>query len=81
MSLFKYASGDEVRVGDRILYHYEPGQVEFIVAERSGDPTRDWYLDNFPGGGVMITTAAFGSVFLTGNDVDEDLELVSRSVS
>ena len=80
MSPFTYKSGDEIRAGDRILYHEQPGKVEFIIAAKSGDPVLDWYLDQYPGGGFMITAVSFGPVFLTANDIDEDLQLISRRV-
>jgi hypothetical protein len=76
---FKYQSGEEVKPGDRIRYHGEPGEVEFIVADRSGDPQRDWYLGQFPGGGFMIIANGFGGVFVGESDIDEDLEFVARS--
>lgn len=81
MKRFNYPSGQAVQVGDVIVYHGEPGEVEFVVADRTGDPSKDWYLEQFPGGGFMITAKGFGSVFLGEGDIDEDLEFVSRSGS
>ena len=75
MSLM-YISGAEIRAGDRILYHGEPAQVEF-VAQR-GDPATDWYVDQF-GGGCMILAPSFGRVFVS--IPDEDLQFVARDVS
>jgi hypothetical protein len=54
MKSFAYPSGEEVRRGDRITYHNEPGQVEFVVIEKTGDQAMDWYLQENPGGGFMI---------------------------
>jgi hypothetical protein len=79
MSRVLYLSGDEVKPGDRIRYHGEPGSIEFVVTEATGEPARDWFLHEFPGGGVMLTATGFGSVFLSSSDVDEDLELIARS--
>jgi hypothetical protein len=81
MKPFKYPSGQDVKPGDQILYHGEPGEVEFVVADRTGDPSKDWHIEQFPGGGFMITAKGFGSVFLAESDIDEDLEFVSRSGS
>ena len=64
MTSFCYSTGQEVRVGDLITYHGESGHVQFVSAEATGDPARDWYLEQFPGGGVMIEAEGFGSVFL-----------------
>ena len=37
----KYQTGDEIRKGDRVLFHGEPGEIEFIVDALSGDPAVD----------------------------------------
>jgi hypothetical protein len=78
MKRFFYRCGDEIRAGDRIAYHRAPGKVEFVVAAKTGDAAMDWYADQYPGGGFMITADGFGRVFLTETDIDEDLQLVSR---
>lgn len=78
MSTLRYTSGDEIKEGDRIRYHGELGRVDFIVIHRVGDPARDWYVDQFPGGGLMIDAAGFGSVFLSEAEIDDQLELVLR---
>jgi hypothetical protein len=78
MKSFTYRSGEEVKSGDRIVYHGESGEVEFVVVAKSCDPALDWYLEEYPGGGFMIAAPSFGHVFLTGTDIDEDLLFVSR---
>jgi hypothetical protein len=78
MGAFIYQSGEQVCAGDCISYHGQPGKVEFVITGKSGDPALDWYLDEYPGGGFMITAAGFGNVFLTAKDIDEDLQLTSR---
>jgi len=74
----KYMSGEDVRANDRIRYHGEDGHVEFVATEKDGQ--HDWFVDEFPGGGVMIWAEAFGSVFLDAADIEtnEHLEFVSR---
>jgi hypothetical protein len=71
-----YPSGEEVRAGDRIRYCGEEGVVDFVVSESTGDSDRDWFMDEY-GGGVMIMAAGFGSVFIS--DADDQLELVARA--
>ena len=73
--IFKYLSGEEVRAGDRITYDGEPGEVEFLAAEITGNPETDWYVEEHSPG-FMITAKRFGSVYLS--EVDEDLVFVSR---
>ena len=79
MNRVLYPSGDEVKPGDRIRYHGEPGSIEFVITEATGEPARDWLLEEFPAGGVMLTATGCGSVFLSGSAIDEDLELIARS--
>lgn len=73
-----YQSGQLVLKGDRIRYHGEPGEVEFIAEE--GDPEGDWYMQEF-GAGCMITAAGFGSVFVSSTSDNEHLEFVARADS
>jgi hypothetical protein len=78
MKAFRYGSGDEIRTHDRVTYHGEPGEVEFVVAEKTGDAAMDWYVEQHPGGGVMLRVRNFGNVFLTETGSEEDLLLVQR---
>ena len=74
-----YLSGEPVMKGDRIRYHGEPGEVEFIAD--GTDPETGWYAQQF-GVGCMITATRFGSVFTHPRTADwEDLEFVSRAMS
>ena len=76
MPLF-YGSGEEVKAGDRILYHDEPGEIEF-VADPEIDP-QNWHVTEF-GGGVMIKEPKFfGLVFVPNPTDDEDLVFQSRA--
>jgi hypothetical protein len=79
---FTYYQFDvEIKAGDRVKYHGDPGEIEFVVTEPTGDPAMNWHLEDHPGGGVMITAKAWGGVFLHAEDIpeDEDLEFVSRA--
>jgi hypothetical protein len=38
---FLYSSGDEVKPGDRIRYDGESGTIEFVIAEATGEPSKD----------------------------------------
>ena len=70
---FFYATGQEIKVGDRIKYGEEEGEVE-LIADPAVDPN-NWYVTEH-GGGVMVT--AFGAVFITDPKDDEDLVFLSR---
>ena len=39
----KYQSGEEIKKGDRVLFHQEPGHIEF-VANELGDRETDRYI-------------------------------------
>jgi hypothetical protein len=78
VSDFLYQSGEEVRCGDHIRFHGEEGLVEFVVLDKVGDDALDWYLEEYPGGGLMLRANNFGNVFLRGNDIDEELVFLSR---
>jgi hypothetical protein len=72
-----YRSGEEIRKGDRVLFHGEPGEIEFVVDSLAGDPPMDWYLKEH-GPGVMVREPRhFGSAYVNANH--EDLVFVSRS--
>jgi hypothetical protein len=75
---FVYSTGEEVRDGDKVRYHGEPGVIKFVITGRTGNRDMDWYLDEFPEGGFAIDAKNFGLVFLTESRRTEDLELVSR---
>jgi hypothetical protein len=77
--IFKYQSGEEIRKGDRVLFHREPGRIE-LVATELGDADTDWYVREY-GGGVMIREAAAGLTFLRVEQIEgcEDLKFVSRA--
>ena len=70
-----YQSGEEIRIGDKVRYHGEPGEIEFIVEELPGD---DWYVKEFGRGVMVIEPKVFGRVLISDPENDEDLILVSR---
>jgi hypothetical protein len=77
--ILKYQTGEEIRKGDCVLLHGEPGRIELVAAEL-GDPETDWYVQEH-GGGVMIIEVVAGRTFIPADQIDEceDLEFVSRT--
>jgi hypothetical protein len=73
-----YASGEPIQKGDRIRYADGDGVVEFVADRDVTDPETEWFVEEF-GGGCMILTEKFGSVFLNEPHDDEDLQFVSRA--
>jgi hypothetical protein len=74
---FFYQSGGQIKPGDRITYHGEPGEIEFVADKLVGDTALDWYVTE-QGGGVMIIAENFGHVFVHDTKNDEDLILIAR---
>ena len=80
--ILKYLTGEEIQKRDRVLYHGEGAEVEFVVTDAS-DPETEWYFQEF-GGGIMLVQhvepKSFGRVFISASDIpdDEDLQFASR---
>ena len=73
-----YQSGEEIRKGDRVLFHGEPGEIEFVAGPLA-DPATDWYVEEY-GGGVMVAEPKFfGRAFLTEPHGVDDLGFVCRA--
>ena len=63
---------EEIKKGDRVLLHGEPGEIEF-VADRANDP-EDWYVTEYGGGVMILEPKVFGHLFETDTQNCEDLE-------
>jgi hypothetical protein len=78
--ILKYRSGEEIRKGDRVLFHREPATVEFVASDPD-DPETTRYLEEI-GVGVMIREPQDPNpTFIGAESVDEyqDLEFVARA--
>jgi hypothetical protein len=74
-----YQSGEEIRIGDRVLLHGEPGEVELLLDGEHN--TEDWPAEVYGSGIVIAEPKVFGRLFLPEDDLKdyEDLEFVSRA--
>ncbi|HUU93653.1 MAG TPA: hypothetical protein VM238_20875 [Phycisphaerae bacterium] len=73
----RYRTGEEVRLGDRVIYAGSPGRVVFVVGSQSFSqefPGEDW---EYLGRGFMLETEAFGLVHP--EKPDENLHFVERA--
>ena len=79
MASLKYQSGEEIKKGDNVLYHGEPGRIEFVATEPDNSET-EWFIREY-GGGVMVAERVSGRTFITADQLndDDDLEFVSRA--
>jgi hypothetical protein len=75
---FQYHTGEEILKGDRILFHGEPGEIEFVATVLGEDPALNWYVQEYGGGVMVLEPKFFGRAFLTQTDDAEDLVFVSR---
>jgi hypothetical protein len=76
----KYQSGEEIRKGDRVLFHGEPGEIELVVVELVGIPTADWHMTEHGPGVLIFEPKNFGHIYLRDTENAEDLVLVSRNM-
>jgi hypothetical protein len=74
---FFYPSSEEIRKGDRVLLHGEPGEIEF-VADLESDPD-NWYVTEYGGGVMILEPKVFGRLFVTDIEHYEDLKFISRA--
>jgi hypothetical protein len=77
--MLKYRSGEEIMVGDHVLFHRNPGRVELVASNPDG-PEAAWFVQEY-GGGVMISDpVSSGRTFVSAKQIPdyEDLEFVSR---
>ena len=77
---FNYVTGEEIRKGDHVIYAGVAAKIEFVADDATKDAETEWYVKEY-GGGFMILELepkAFGRVFLTETQHDEELEFVSR---
>jgi hypothetical protein len=75
---FTYQSGEEIRKGDRVTFHGEPAEIEFVVREAVGDQAMDWYMTKFGCGVMVVEPNVFGRVFWSQTNTHEDLVFVTR---
>jgi hypothetical protein len=83
---FFYQSGEKIcgrfpcvlsnKARDRIAYHGEPGEIEFVAHKIVGDSAMDWFVLEYSGG-VKIVAEKFGPVFVHDPENEEDLTLVA----
>ena len=77
--ILKYQSGEQIKKGDHVLFHGEPGQIEIVAAEL-GNAETDWFLQEY-GGGIMILEKVAGRTFIPADQIDEcaELDFMSRA--
>jgi hypothetical protein len=75
----KYQSREEIRKGDRVLFHGEPGEIEFVAENTVGDPVVDWNIKENGPGVMIVEPKFFGHVYVRDIENKDDLLFVSRA--
>ncbi|MGA9039549.1 MAG: hypothetical protein WB421_03355 [Terriglobales bacterium] len=80
--ILRYQSGQEIKKGDRVLFHLKPAEIELVVSNPD-DPETAWYFNEY-GGGVMVRNSKDPNpTFISTDQIPEyeDLEFVERAES
>ena len=74
-----YCDGQEIHIGDNILYNDEPAKIVFVIGwdEFEGEfaDQKDWYKKEYKRG-FMTESGSLGLVLH--HEADEDMKLLSR---
>jgi hypothetical protein len=78
MSL-SYQSGEEIKKGDRVRFHGNLAQVEFVAS--ADEPQQGWYVQEYGGGIMILDPDVSGHTFIPADQLPdyEDLEFISRA--
>lgn len=77
----RYRSGEEIRRGDRVLFHGNAAEVELVASDPNDpDPVVAWHMKESGGGVMILDPAVSGRTFIEKDSLEnyEDLEFVSR---
>jgi len=83
-AVLKYRSREEIKKGDRVLFHGNPAEVEVVACDPNDpDPTIAWYMKEFGGGVLISDPMVSGRTFIRRSSLDdyEDLEFTSRATA
>src|ERR1700730_13205777 len=74
----KYRSGEEIKKGDRVLFHGNPAEIE-LVAFDPNDPQQAWHVNEFGGGVLVSDPMVSGRTFIPRDQLAEyeDSEFIS----
>jgi hypothetical protein len=83
MTALRYRSGEEIKNGDRVLFHGSAAEIEFVACGPDNpDPNIAWHIKEFGGGVMVIDPLVSGRTFISSESLDEyeDLDFVSRGL-
>ena len=79
--VLKYRSGEEIKKGDRVLFHGNLAEVQLVSCDPTDpDPDVVWHIKEYGGGVLISDPIVSGRTFIPRGQLDEyeDLEFVSR---
>lgn len=76
---FRYQSGEQIQKADRVTFHGEPGEIEFVADPVAPTSETEWYINEFGGGVMIIEPKHFGRAFVNEPENAEDLVFIARS--
>jgi hypothetical protein len=79
--VLKYRSGEEIKKGDRVLFHGNLAEVQLVSCDPNDpDPEVVWHIKEYGGGVLISDPIVSGRTFIPKDQLDEyeDLEFVSR---
>lgn len=77
--ILRYQSGEEIKKDDRVLFHLQPAEIEFVVTN-ADDPSTAWYFEEYGGGAMVRNPSDPNPTFIDAAEISdyEDLEFVAR---
>ena len=79
--VLKYRSGEEIKKGDRVLFHGNLAEVQLVSCDPNDpDPEVVWHIKEYGGGVLISDPIVSGCTFIPKDQLEEyeDLEFVSR---
>ena len=78
--ILRYQSGEEIKEGDKILFHRHVAAIELVVTD-GNEPEKAWHWKEFGGGVLIHDPAVSGRTFIPADSIPdyEDLKFVARA--
>jgi hypothetical protein len=78
----KYRSGEEIQLGDHVLFHGNPAEVELVCLPNDPNADTSWYAKRYGSGVLISDPTVSGRTFAPSEELDEyeDLVFISRKM-
>ncbi len=75
----RYKTGEEIKDGDRVLFHQQEAEIEYVAERATGNEEMDWNLRENGAGVMILEPREFGRVYVRNTENLEHLVFVGRS--